>query len=59
MRLVFIPNPAEETHAKDAMHAKKNPYEEYGTQHEGDTFFVQSFPYLSALALFAPFAPFA
>ena len=48
------PNPAETTRAKDAMHAKKYTYEEYGTHHQGDMFFVQLFPYLSALARIAP-----
>jgi len=33
-------NPEEETHAKDAMHAKEGIYERYSTHHWGDTFSI-------------------
>jgi len=56
MPLFIILNPEEETHAKDAMDTKEGTNEKYSTHHQGDTFSIQSFVYLSALACFAPFA---
>ena len=36
----LILNPEEETHAKDAMHAKEGIYERDSTHHWGDTFSI-------------------